>query len=76
MTLQHWCHPSSSARPLLCTGTALFSDLLPGVYILTLCRDADGIRLLLRLSPGAALTLCHDPATLRCGWRRDPFPFF
>ena len=61
---------------MLCTGTALFGGLFPGVYILTLCRGPDGIRLLLRLPPGAALTLCHDPATLCCGWRRDPFPLF
>lgn len=48
----------------------------PGIYVLTLCRGNCGIRLLLRLPPGVALTLCHDPARLDWCWRRDPFPFF
>ena len=52
---------------------ALFTDLAPGAYCLTLLRQRQSMRLLLRLPPGGNVILRCCFQARRCRWRRDFF---
>ena len=71
VTLTSWGRRWQSARTVLGTGASVFHAVPPGAYLLTLDRGNRRTRLLLRLPPGANITVCHDGATGRTGWYRE-----
>lgn len=48
----------------------------PGAYALELREGRGGMRLELRLCPGANVDLVLDPVSQQACWRRDPFHYF
>lgn len=75
LTLHSLERGDCSAHRLLCGG-AVFGFLQPGNYDLTLEGKRGGMRLELRLCPGANVDLVLDPVSHRAFWRRDPFHYF
>lgn len=71
VTLTSWDRRWQSTRTVLGTRELVFHAIPPGVYLLTLDRAGCRMRLLLRLPPGANITVCHDGATGRVGWYRE-----
>ena len=75
VTLQPRSGPSCWERMCLCSSQMLFTGLLAGTYGLTLCRGCRVLRLIIRIPPGANLSICW-PETGRVCWHREFFRYF